>query len=135
MVCFFVVLAALAIFVFGPLENDGPPGRVDGPVLVGAPVDDHMLAEVSGAVTYDGRCLRLDGASILWPPGTRWDGRGVVLDDGTLVAPGDRIEGGGGWLQSVHHLAGDEVGALARACSDADGQIAVLHTVARLAPA
>lgn len=86
-------------------------GGVDGPVLYAA-VNESGEAEgalIVGTVVHDDGCLFLvtDDAKeldlpphlLLWQYGTRWSASppGVILPDGAVVEPGDRIEGGGGY--------------------------------------
>ena len=60
-----------------------------------------------GTVTLSGRCLGLDGRTVLWPHGTRiLSARPLTVDVpglGTLTV-GDRVTGGGEAQWSLKHL-------------------------------
>lgn len=93
-------------------------------------------AEVSGVVAIDEGCLYLregdeQGYPVLWPAGTTWDPdrEAVTLSRGTEIRPGDRVEGGGGYvrigsLRRSRSLGPEAIALLAR-CADG-GQIAAL---------
>ena len=94
-------------------------GGVDGPVIYAA-VNESGAAEeagVVGTVVHDDGCLFLvtdDGQELdlpphllVWPYGTRWSASppGVILPDGAVAEPGDRIEGGGGYHRDASRFA------------------------------
>lgn len=126
-----VALAAvvgIAVFVF---NEDGPQGVIDGPVLSepeGDGIRSIMLAGLRGAVVYDETegCLYLGLAGhltpVIWPPGTSWrpEPPGVVLADGTVVEPGDYVEGAGGGVAvgNLSRRVGDAVEAAVAGCGN-----------------
>jgi heat shock protein HslJ len=82
-------------------------GGLDGPVMYAALVDgaqDQMDAEIIGTLELDGDCLytAFEGNRypVLWPYGTTWDEdtSSVALADGTKLALGGEVYGGGGYL-------------------------------------
>lgn len=83
-----------------------PGGGMDGPVMYAARRDagDYMAAEIIGTLELDGDCLytTFEGNRypVLWPYGTTWDddSSSVVLPDGTTIALGGEVYGGGGYL-------------------------------------
>lgn len=89
------------------IEGLDRDGGVDGPVMYAARVDgmqDQMAAEIIGTLELDGDCLytAFEGNRypVLWPYGTTWDEdtSSVVLADGSVLALGDELSGGGGYL-------------------------------------
>lgn len=114
---------------------------VDGPVMrYPEPSDsDHAMdAVVSGVLELDGSCLYIAGDGIaernpiLWPAGTPWDeeDQAVISPIGELMAVGDEVSGGGGYLYvaNVERLAGPQASSLAADCVDNTyGEIAVVN--------
>lgn len=91
-----------------------PPGT--GPVISTAHAgDDFPLADVTGKLTLSGGCLMLDGSTVFWPAGTRWDPTAeAVVFSAHFEAPplevGDTFTGAGGSYTSDQATAvvGDE---------------------------
>lgn len=105
-------------------RSDGPP------VFTNRNTRDFLDAEVSGMVGVEAGCFVLDGQPVVWPIGTIADGSGVRLRDGTTIAPGDAVTGGGGYhpadgftrLDTERHVLEDLL-----ACASAGGEIVVLN--------
>lgn len=126
----------------------GCSGGVDGPVLTS---ERQLLnwggsdALVEGTVTVEGDCLLLvqsdfpdDGFPVVWPAGTRWqaDPPAVVLDEGTVVAVGEAVSGGGGYLQpSSLRSSGQAVSDAAASCAGDTGEVAVFNPGSEVTPA
>ncbi len=72
-------------------------------VLVGERTGDGMNAQASGTLALAGSCLgiqREEGLDVVvWPHGTEATRDGLLLPDGTVVAIGDPVEGGGGYVE------------------------------------
>ncbi|WP_346385449.1 hypothetical protein [Nocardioides sp.] len=96
--------------------------RIDGPVLVSdAHWEAGMAALIRGPVRLVGDCLFIGSAPVIWPTGTTWDDEAdaVVLNDGTLVAVGATVSGGGGSLSAadVAGVFNEELADAVRACA------------------
>ncbi|MCB0968575.1 MAG: META domain-containing protein [Ilumatobacter sp.] len=115
-------------------------GGVDGPVMYAARRDggDVMAAEIIGTLELDGECLYtvFDGIRypVLWPYGTTWnaEAKSVVLPDGSTLAMGDEVYGGGGYLyaDTIGGFTSDDAIERAALCAeDPYGEIAVLQTL------
>ncbi|MDN4161094.1 hypothetical protein [Nocardioides abyssi] len=59
-----------------------------------------MAALIDGPLNMSSGCLLVDEFPVVWPYGTTWDAKdqAVHLSDGRVVALGDRVSGGGGYL-------------------------------------
>lgn len=127
----------------------GCSGGVEGPLLTSKPqlLDrGGMDALVQGTVTVEGDCLLLVqsdfpdiGYPVVWPAGTRWqvDPHAVVLDDGTVVAVGEAVVGGGGYLQPsvLEGSSGQAVADAAAACVGETGEVAFFNLGSEVTPA
>ncbi len=124
-----------------PTEDLDPDGGLDGPVMYAARRDagDVMEAAIIGTLELDGDCLytSFEGNRypVLFPYGTTWneDSSSVVLPDGSTIALGGDLDGGGGYLSS-NTLAGftDNQDVLERARVCAEGpyyEVAVLQSI------
>jgi hypothetical protein len=80
-----------------------------------------MDALLRGPVRLADGCLFIGSAPVIWPTGTTWDDEAdaVLLKDGTRVAMGASVSGGGGSL-SAADIAGvfnQELAEAVRACT------------------
>ncbi|MGB5758579.1 MAG: hypothetical protein WBM50_16815 [Acidimicrobiales bacterium] len=109
--------------------------RHPGPAAPGVGGED---AEIRGVLELEGDCLYVSLAEVgeryplVWPAATTWDpdSEEVVLPDGSSVAIGDMVYGGGGYhyADDVRRLAGDAAADLADRCVDNEyGEIAVVN--------
>ncbi|WP_210651372.1 hypothetical protein [Nocardioides sp. SYSU D00065] len=113
----------------GTSPEDGA-GVVDGPLLtsVGAS-EEGMFAQVSGRLQFRSDCLLLGGTPVVWPEGTSWSRPILTIPGGDEVEVGQRVEGGGGYLDldAVTRSFGEDVAREARRCLGGTGEIAVFN--------
>jgi len=107
-------------------------GQVDGPVLrSGGGAGDRMTAIVAGRLGFKNGCLLLGRGPVVWPKSTSWnaDRQSLTLPSGDVGQVGDKLTGGGGYLQvtAIADLFGDDVADAARACLGATGEVAVFN--------
>ena len=115
-------------------------GGVDGPLMYAAArsdTEDAMAAMIIGTLELDGECLytTFDGNRypVLWPHGTTWDenNSSVVLANGTSLALGTELDGGGGYMNIdvfSDVVDNDSAVSLARRCAEAPSfEIAVMN--------
>lgn len=59
-----------------------------------------MAALIEGRLTLSQGCLLVHEFPVVWPFGSTWNSESqtVRLSDGQVVAVGDRVSGGGGYL-------------------------------------
>jgi hypothetical protein len=80
-----------------------------------------MAALIRGPVRLTGDCLFIGNDPVIWPTGTTWDDEAdaVVLNDGTVVAVGATVSGGGGSLSAadVAEVFNEELADAVRACA------------------
>lgn len=120
-------------------EPDSGAG-VDGPLMYAAARsdrDDAMAALIIGTLELDGDCLytTFDGNRypVLWPHGTTWDETtsSVVLANGTSLALGTELDGGGGYMNIdvfSDVVDNNDVVELARRCAEEPSfEIAVMN--------
>ncbi len=99
---------------------------------------DGMDALVGGVLKLESDCLYIarngvgSGYPVLWPSGTTWnnDAQAVVTPAGEMLAVGDEVAGGGGYvnLGYIERFAGAEAAELARQCLDnTTGEVAVFN--------
>lgn len=109
---------------------------VEGPVLISnEPEGEGSDGIVSGTLTLEGGCLLLRGMPVVWPAGTTWDERNqqVVLRDGVVARPGNRLYGGGGYDSGgARRVDNDEARALIRRCLGETGEVAVFNAGSRV---
>ena len=89
-----------------------------------------MAAEVTGTLSYDEECLRLDGYPVIWPEGTAWAEPGLLtLPSGARVDVGTGLHGGGGDLNvaAVEERFGKEVADAAEPCLGDSDEVAVFN--------
>lgn len=81
---------------------DDSGSNVTGPVVAHPDKGDGsgMAALIEGPLSMSSGCLMVREYPVVWPYGTTWDAdaRAVRLPDGQVVALGDRVSGGGGYL-------------------------------------
>lgn len=125
----------------GSVEEESDSGAgVDGPLMYAAARsyrDDAMAALIIGTLELDGDCLytTFDGNRypVLWPHGTTWDETtsSVVLANGTSLALGTELDGGGGYMNIdvfSDVVDNDDVVELARRCAEEPSfEIAVMN--------
>jgi hypothetical protein len=134
---------AAALFVAAALGAcSSSTGAADGPVLsVGDEPEMTMLAGVGGELSIDSRtsCLVLTevGRPVVWPKGTTWraDPAAVVLRDGSVIAVGQRVAGGGGEIpaSSLDAYGGAAVRAEAERCAGTSGRVVLMQSDVRAA--
>lgn len=88
--------------------GDGDRTGVDSSSIGNGPVVGHpakgdgvgMTALIDGLLTMSQGCLLVGEFRVVWPYGTTWDAeaQAVRLSDSQVVALGDRVRGGGGFL-------------------------------------
>ncbi|NAZ77991.1 hypothetical protein GTQ99_21645 [Kineococcus sp. T13] len=72
---------------------------LEGPLLVSqGSWDAAMTAAIGGPLAEVGACIGIGESMVVWPDGVGWDeeSQSLVLADGTRVALGSRVYGGGG---------------------------------------
>lgn len=115
----------------GATDGKEGGGVVTGPLLTSLGTSEEgMFAGISGRLSFRGGCLRLRGMPVVWPEGTTWAPPDVLtLPNGDVVAMGDRVEGGGGYLDldAVTKAFGEEVGKEAQRCLGETAEIAVFN--------
>lgn len=117
-----------------PPPFDGPSD--DGPLILSFPRFDSEGAQIIGVVEVeeDG-CVTVDGDVAVWPPGTTWDeaNQSIMLPDGSIVASGDSVEGGGGYQppSNLEFFVNDEGAEAVMGCiADRSNEIAVFNSEA-----
>ena len=88
--------------------GDDGSGDVDSSSNGNGPVVAHptkgdgsgAAALIEGPLTMSSGCLLVGEFPVVWPYATTWDAKAqeVRLPDGQVVALGDRVSGGGGYL-------------------------------------
>lgn len=88
--------------------GDDGSGDVDPSSIGNGPVVAHptegdgsgAAALIEGPLAMSSGCLLVGEFPVVWPYGTTWDAKAqaVRLSDGQVVALGDRVSGGGGYL-------------------------------------
>ncbi|MCC2591990.1 hypothetical protein LKO27_00905 [Tessaracoccus sp. OS52] len=103
----------------------------DGFVVIAEPQPTIMAAEVKGTLSMDEKgCLFVGEYFTIWPAGTVRTDNGVSLDN-TMIAMGDQVTGGGGFLSRADAAAlvsGDSVQDLENCAADGD-TVAVLEVI------
>ncbi|PPK91885.1 hypothetical protein CLV92_1204 [Kineococcus xinjiangensis] len=81
---------------------------------------DSPGALVKGTLERADDCLYLNGVPIIWVAGTTWDESAakVRTPDGSSVAVGGDVSGGGGQVSEVGTVYGEEVADRVAKCSD-----------------
>jgi hypothetical protein len=103
------------------------------PVFVNTNTLDGESAIIEGALALEGGCFVLTtdagSSAVVWPEGMRpgEDGRSLVLTDGRRIAPGDEVEGGGGYHARDQQGRSGEVWEALAACPSTSGEIAVMN--------
>ena len=111
---------------------DGP--SVDGPLILSFPRSDSEGALILGVVEVeDDGCVTVDGNVAVCPPGTTWDEtrESIILLDGSVVASGDAVEGGGGYQppSNLSFFVTDEGAEAVLTCiADRSDEIAVFNS-------
>ena len=122
-----------------PIADEPPPfdgPSVDGPLILSFPRFDSEEAQILGVVEVeDDGCVTIDGSVAVWPPGTSWDeaNESIVLPDGSIVANGDSVEGGGGYQppSNLEFFVNDEGAEAVMGCiADRSNEIAVFNSEA-----
>ena len=127
-------LLLLVLVAAGCGEAEGeaqvsPSPTVDDPVVAApAPRGGALEAGIAGSLTMSDGCLMVGELPVVWPYGTTWDPKeqAVQLSDGQVVALGDRVRGGGGYLY-LSDLRADFAEALADCPTNQYGEIAVFN--------
>ena len=135
-----LVVVGGAVWIVRPSTLPYGAAHVDGPLLVSAKPGmsrGGMDAIVTGEVTYDDGCLRLDSHPVVWPHGTSWDGESseVVLPNGERAGVGAQVTGGGGHVDAQTFTEGerpygdygDEGERILADCADPSGQVAFFN--------
>lgn len=122
------VAVALVFVGIGLVRNDAPPvqsGQLAGFRAHTSDPGGGMAAIVSGIVEIDQEtgCVWLSDPSgarypVIWPVGTTSQANppGIVLSDGQVVVTGDRVEGGGGYVDADTSTSGLGLEAFPVAC-------------------
>lgn len=138
-----VLIPAVVTVVLAGCSSDG--GDLDDDLSRRVPIDglrvhgsdpgSGMDAIVSGIVEIDldAGCVWLSGSDgarhpVVWPIGTaaQSDPLGIVLVGGHLVQPGDRVEGGGGYVDADAATTGSGLEPISAACVQV-GEAAVFN--------
>lgn len=98
--------------------------QVDGPLIISLDRNDAQDAGFGGVVAIEeDSCVTVDGFVVAWPPGTSWDEEAqlIELPDGSRVADGDSVIGGGGASEGdgLRFSLGEEAIAQADRCTSA----------------
>ncbi|GAB3465999.1 hypothetical protein GCM10027519_33770 [Kineococcus endophyticus] len=126
------VLACTALLA--ACSGTSASASLDGPLLVsGGSWDDAMTAAIGGPVTKVGTCVGIGESMVVWPEGVSWneDSQSLVLPDGTQVALGSEVSGGGGGMttSAIDSLFGSEAAEGLRECGVEDGEDVVVFNV------
>jgi hypothetical protein len=85
-----------------------------------------------GVLEARGKCLYVGDHLVIWPDGyfvTESDGRPVIEGDGWRIAPGDRIEFGGGSYDQISDLPNGRDEAASVPCSGPYNWVSEIHNV------
>lgn len=97
-----LVLALVAACSDDSGGDTDPSANGNGPVVAHPAEGDGSGASalIEGPLTMSSGCLLVSEFPVVWPYGTTWDSetQAVRLSDGQVVALGDRVSGGGGYL-------------------------------------
>lgn len=108
--------------------SPGPTG--DDPVVAHPAAGSGLglQALIVGSLTMSNGCLMVGEFPVVWPHGTTWEpkNQAVHLADGQVVALGDRVRGGGGYLY-LSDLGADFAESLADCPTNQYGEIAVFN--------
>ncbi len=114
--------------------SNSASASLEGPLLISeGSWNAGMAASVGGELAWVGRCVGVGETVVVWPKGVSWDEEqeSLVLADGTSVAVGEDVSGGGGSMETaaVNSLFGSDAAQALRECGVEVGAQVVVFDV------